>query len=153
MPIIPGRICSLFLYPFSFDEFLRFMLIGGMPKVVAIYSIGGSLLQCQQALDDLTISLYDDFSKYKERVPSSRLREVFSSIIQQTGGKFTFSKALPIVPLEVKSRYKRLHAKHVSIPFSKAICVWYPLLNGKFRHIPECENISALWRLEDWFMI
>jgi len=122
-----GRIRSLFLYPFSFDEFLRamnlnrladalhksspenpfseeihnkclqqllrFMLIGGMPKVVDTYSRGGSLLQCQQVLDDLTFSLYDDFSKYKARVPTSRLREVFSSVIRQTGGKFTYSKA------------------------------------------------------------
>jgi predicted AAA+ superfamily ATPase len=122
-----GRIRSMFLYPFSFDEFLRamnlnrladalqnsspenpfsdavhnkclqqllrFMLIGGMPKVVAIHAQGGSLLQCQQALDDLTLSLYDDFSKYKVRVPTSRLREVFSSVIRQTGGKFTYSKA------------------------------------------------------------
>jgi predicted AAA+ superfamily ATPase len=69
------------------------MLIGGMPKVVATYSSNGSLLQCQQVLDDLTLSLYDDFSKYKERVPTSRLREVFSSVIRQTGGKFTYSKA------------------------------------------------------------
>jgi len=122
-----GRIRSMFLYPFSFDEFLRamnlnmladavqksspenpfsdavhnkclqqllrFMLIGGMPKVVATCSCGGSLLQCQQVLDDLTISLYDDFSKYRKRVPTSRLREVFSSVIWQTGGKFTYSKA------------------------------------------------------------
>ena len=122
-----GRIRSMFLYPFSFDEFLhamnlhllanalqkaspenplsdaahnkclsqllRFILIGGMPKVVATYSRGGSLLDCQKVLDDLTLSLYDDFSKYKDRVPTSRLREVFSSVIQQTGGKFTYSKA------------------------------------------------------------
>jgi len=122
-----GRIRSMFLYPFSFDEFLRamnlsmladallkttpetpfseaihnkclqqllhFMLIGGMPKVVATYSHGGSLLQCQHVLDDLTVSLYDDYSKYRERVPTSRLREVFSSVIRQTGGKFTCSKA------------------------------------------------------------
>ena len=122
-----GRIRSMFLYPFSFVEFLHamnlvkladalqksspenpfsdlihnkclqqllhFMLIGGMPKVVATYSHSGSLLQCQQVLDDLTVSLYDDFSKYKARVPTSRLREVFSSVILQTGGKFTYSKA------------------------------------------------------------
>ena len=122
-----GRIRSMFLYPFSFEEFLRamnlniladtlqktspenpfsdeihnkclqqlvlFMLIGGMPKAVATYSKNGSLLQCQQVLDDLTISLYDDFAKYKERVSTLRLREVFSSVIQQSGGKFTFSKA------------------------------------------------------------
>ena len=122
-----GRIRSMFLYPFSFVEFLwamnlnmladslrksspenpfsdarhnkclqqllRFMLIGGMPKVVATFARGGSLLQCQQVLDDLTLSLYDDFSKYKDRVPTSRLREVFSSVIRQTGGKFTYAKA------------------------------------------------------------
>ena len=122
-----GRIRSLFLYPFSYDEYLRamgfealadtlqkaspekpfsnaihnrciqqliyFILIGGMPEVVATYAGGGSLLECQSVLDDLMYSLYDDFSKYKERVPESRLREIFSSVIQQTGGKFTYSKA------------------------------------------------------------
>ena len=121
-----GRIRSMFLYPFSFDEYLRamdlhlladaiqkaspespyseaihnkciqqllrFMLIGGMPEVVARYVQGGSLFECQRVLDDLTTSLYDDFSKYKQRVPSSRLRDVFASVIQQTGGKFTYSK-------------------------------------------------------------
>jgi Predicted ATPase (AAA+ superfamily) len=124
-----GRIRSMFLYPFSFDEYLRamdmhlladavqkaspenpyseaihnkclkqllhFILIGGMPEVVAMYAQGGSLLECQKILDDLTISLYDDFSKYKQRVPVSRLRDVFASVIQQTGGKFTYSKASP----------------------------------------------------------
>jgi Predicted ATPase (AAA+ superfamily) len=122
-----GRIRSMFLYPFSFDEYLkamgsemladalkkaspenpfseavhnrclqeliRFILIGGMPKAVAVYAHGGSLLDCQKMLDDITLSLYDDFAKYKERVPTSRLREVFSSVINQTGGKFTYSDA------------------------------------------------------------
>ncbi|MDR1170704.1 MAG: ATP-binding protein [Prevotellaceae bacterium] len=122
-----GRIRSLFLYPFSFDEYLRamgfemladalqkaspetpfsealhnkclqqlirFMLIGGMPEVVATYAGSGSMLECQLVLDDLMFSLYDDFSKYRERVPESRLREIFSSVIRQTGGKFTYSKA------------------------------------------------------------
>jgi predicted AAA+ superfamily ATPase len=122
-----GRVRSLFLYPFSFDEYLRamnltllaealqnatpekpfsdavhkkclknliyFILIGGMPEVVATYAVGGSLLECQQVLDDLTLSLYDDFAKYKERVPTSRLREIFASVIHQTGRKFTYSDA------------------------------------------------------------
>jgi predicted AAA+ superfamily ATPase len=122
-----GRIRSMYMYPFSFDEYLRatgakmlaaalqkampenplseplhnkclqallhFMLIGGMPKVVATYAAGGSLLDCQEMLDDLTFSLYDDFSKYKERVPTSRLREIFASVIHQTGGKFTYAHA------------------------------------------------------------
>jgi len=123
-----GRVRSLFLYPFSFDEYLQavglnrladrlqnaspeqplseaihnkcvqqllqFILIGGMPEVVATYVRSESLLECQQVLDDLIISLYADFSKYKERVPTSRLRDVFAAIIMQTGSKFTYSKVL-----------------------------------------------------------
>ncbi len=122
-----GRIRSMFLYPFSFEEYLRatgsgmladalqkaspekpfsepvhnkylqelvrFILIGGMPEVVSAYVQSGSMLECQHVLDDLMLSLYDDFSKYKERVPASRLREIFSSVIHQTGGKFTYSRA------------------------------------------------------------
>ena len=122
-----GRIRSLFLYPFSFEEYLRatgsdmlaealqkaspenpfsfpvhqtylnhlirFILIGGMPEVVATQARNGSLLECQQVLNDLMLTLYGDFSKYKERVPSSRLREIFASVIHQTGGKFTYSHA------------------------------------------------------------
>jgi len=122
-----GRIRSMFLYPFSFDEFLRamnenlladairnaspenpfsnavhhtcikqmqrFVLIGGMPEVVASYVNNESLLDCQHILDDLMLTFYADFSKYKNRVPSSRLREIFASVMHQTGGKFTHSHA------------------------------------------------------------
>lgn len=122
-----GRIRSIFMYPFSFIEYLNavdmkmlaselqntnpekpfseavhqkflkhliyFILIGGMPEVVATFAKGGTLLECQQILDDVTLSFYDDFAKYKARVPTSRLREVFASIAHQTGKKFTYSEA------------------------------------------------------------
>jgi len=121
-----GRIRSLYLYPFSFSEFLlafkeralvqliekfnfnkplseilhtklkqyliRFITIGGMPEVVASYVNGKSLIDCQKILEELTNSFYDDFAKYKSRVPSTRLREVFSSVIMQTGSKFVLSQ-------------------------------------------------------------
>jgi predicted AAA+ superfamily ATPase len=64
-----------------------------MPEVVSIYSQGGSLQECQQAMDDLMLAFYDDFAKYKTRVPTSRLREVFLSVMEQTGGKFVYSRA------------------------------------------------------------
>lgn len=122
-----GRVRSMFLYPFSFDEFLaacgenrlveikheasiehplqevvhdkllnyfkRFLILGGMPEVVAHYAQGGKLLACQNVLNDLIISLKDDFSKYKKRVPTLRISEVFDSVVQQTGGKFNFARA------------------------------------------------------------
>lgn len=122
-----GRVRSMFMYPFSFDEFLvanneellvnakkkaspenplaeplhqkllgylkRFLIIGGMPEVVASYVGGKSMIDCQSVLDDLVISLKADFSKYKQKVPVSRISEVFESVVQQSGGKFVFSKA------------------------------------------------------------
>lgn len=122
-----GRIRSMFLYPFSFDEFLlanseelllnakrkaspenplaeplhhklleylkRFLIIGGMPEVVAHYVKGKNINDCQRVLDDLIISLKADFSKYKQNVPTSRIMEVFESVVEQVGGKFVYAKA------------------------------------------------------------
>ena len=121
-----GRVRSMFVYPFSFNEFLsackenlllktkqkatvniplqdvihqklllylkRFLLLGGMPEVVANYIEGNNFQACQLVLDDLIISLKADFAKYKKRVPSSRILEVFESIVKQTENKFTYSK-------------------------------------------------------------
>jgi predicted AAA+ superfamily ATPase len=120
-----GRIRSLYMYPFTFEEFLmanektallqklrvsnpenplpeaiheslkeiflRFIVVGGMPEVVSKYVSGGSLLDCQNVLDELTETFYNDFSKYKQRVPQIRLEAVFSSIISQKGHKYIYS--------------------------------------------------------------
>ncbi len=122
-----GRIRSLFVYPFSFDEFLlscgerllleaksnstlekplqetiheklltylkRFLVLGGMPEAVSNYVKTRNIQLSQQILDDLIISLKADFVKYKKRVPSLRILEVFESVTQQMGKKFIFSKA------------------------------------------------------------
>ncbi len=121
-----GRIRSIFMYPFSFDEFLearglsllkeakgkaspemplpepihqklqeelkKFLVLGGMPEVVKEYVINSDILACQQVLDDLIISLQSDFSKYKQRVPSSRLQDIFESAAQQSGNSFVYSR-------------------------------------------------------------
>ena len=120
-----GRIRSIFLYPFSFEEFLmaskengllkllhkaapdkpmseishqklkqylkKFMIIGGMPEVVSQYILNGDILEVQRVLNDLVLSLEDDFAKYREKVTPSRIREVFSTVVQQIGNKFTYS--------------------------------------------------------------
>ncbi len=120
-----GRVRSMFVYPFSFDEFLtaigeqalvnakqrtslqnpfpapihdktlnllkRFILLGGMPEVVALYAEKRDLQACQRSLDDLIISIKADFTKYKKKVPAIRLTEVFESATQQMGGKFKYT--------------------------------------------------------------
>ena len=132
-----GRVRSLYLYPFSFDEFLnalgekmlmqaiakatpenplsdivhskalnlykRFLIVGGMPKVVGHYAETGDLLKCRQTLDDLIDSYQDDFSKYKKRISAFMLSEVFRAVVRQNGGKFVYAKATPeLNTLQVK---------------------------------------------------
>lgn len=122
-----GRIRSLFVYPFSFNEFLealgehrlleaksratperplpepfhaklirylkKFLILGGMPEVVAAYAAGDDLFKAREVLDDLIISLRADFVKYRKRVSVIRLAEVFESVARQAGGKYMYSKA------------------------------------------------------------
>jgi len=122
-----GRIRSLFMFPFSFDEFLHalgddllvgayrkatpqkplqepihnqlvnrlktFLIVGGMPEAVAQYAKTQDLLHSQNVLNDIIISLKNDFAKYKKRVPALRINEVFESVVRQAEGKFVYEHA------------------------------------------------------------
>ena len=156
-----GRVKTIYLYPFSFSEFLiafnerslaqllaksgtgrpvsepvhnklkqyliRYITIGGMPEVVASYVNGASLLTCQGILEELTNSLYDDFSKYKLRVPSTRLREVFASVVMQTGSKFVLS--------QIDSQANRLQLKE-SLELLEQAGIIYPVIHSSSNGIP-----------------
>ncbi|MGE0090023.1 MAG: ATP-binding protein [Bacteroidales bacterium] len=166
-----GRIRSLFLYPFSFNEFLqavgenklldaiqgakpekplselvhtkalnlykRFVIIGGMPKVVSHYVETGDLLKCQQVLDDLVISFQDDFVKYKKRISSFMLREVFNSVIAQNSNKFIYTKATPdLNRVQVKLCLELLSMAGLIYPVTHSSANGVPLgaeINTKFR--------------------
>ncbi|OQX77090.1 MAG: hypothetical protein B6D61_07745 [Bacteroidetes bacterium 4484_249] len=71
----------------------KFIMLGGMPEVVATYAKTKDFNLCGQIIDDIIISYNDDFAKYKKHVPSSRIYEVFNSVILQAGNKFIYSKA------------------------------------------------------------
>ena len=156
-----GRIRSIYLYPFSFREFLiafnertlvqlidkfsveepfsepvhnklkqylvRYITIGGMPEVVSSYVNGASLLDCQSILEELTNSLYDDFSKYKSRVTGTRLREAFSSVIVQTGSKFVLS--------QIESQANRLQLKE-SLELLEQAGIIFPVVHSSSNGIP-----------------
>ena len=121
-----GRIRSIFMYPFSFEEFLwatgdemladminqatpdtplpepihqqavrqlrKFMVLGGMPAVMARYCEDGNIIECQHILRELIRSFRDDFAKYRQRVPTTRIDAVFRSVAEQGLGKFVYNK-------------------------------------------------------------
>lgn len=114
-------------------EYLRiFLIIGGMPEVVANYVENHDILQCQKTLDEIIITAREDFAKYKKRSPVIRLREVFDSITYQTGKKFKYSNIDPSVKslfykdsldllVQAGLAYKVHHTSAWGIPFGAQI--------------------------------
>jgi len=76
------------------DYYRKFQLTGGMPEVVRQVAENKSMYDALNVLDDLSLSIRDDFSKYHRRVPESRIREVFASIVEQAGAKFVYSNVV-----------------------------------------------------------
>jgi uncharacterized protein len=76
------------------DYLKKFLIIGGMPEAVQKYITDvNDIKSVQRVLTDITTSYYDDFSKYRSRIPMIRLREMMTSVVKQAGGKFIFSNA------------------------------------------------------------
>jgi len=73
------------------DYLKVYQYIGGLPAVVRKYLEKKDVSECMGELTDILVTLRDDFAKYKTRSPIGRLREVFDSIVLQSGGKFKYS--------------------------------------------------------------
>lgn len=73
------------------NYYKKFLIIGGMPEAVNHYVEHQDLLEIQRILNDLIISLRADFVKYKHRIDTSRISEVFNAVVNQMGDKFTYS--------------------------------------------------------------
>lgn len=156
-----GRVRSLFVYPFCFEEFLiatnnrplweaickantekplpepihmkalmllkKFLLLGGMPEVVSSYAKGMSMLDCMMVLDDLIISFRDDFSKYKKRVPSSRIAEIFDSVARNAGKPFHYTGASEANLKQIKEALNLLIMAGLVIPVTHTSANGIPL--------------------------
>ena len=106
----------------------RFMLLGGMPEVLAKYIEGEDFRACQQVLDDIIISYQADFAKYKDRVPSSRIREVFEAIPGQAGRKLVYRKISPDLNTEqIKEAINLLIMAGIVIPVTHSAANGIPL--------------------------
>lgn len=82
------------------QELRNFLILGGMPEVVATWCKTHDYLKCTQIQNDLLLSYQDDFSKYRKRVPVSRIQEVFRSVAEQGQGKFVYKKVNPDIRSE-----------------------------------------------------
>jgi hypothetical protein len=75
------------------DYIKQFLLLGGLPEVISAFIETGQFFKPQAILDQLITGLEDDFAKYKDRVPMSRISNTFRSVVMQSGNKFNLSRA------------------------------------------------------------
>lgn len=79
------------LHQKSLELLREYLIIGGMPEVVQIWSESKDLNVCQEAQSDLLATYHDDFNKYG-KAPRGLIQKVFRSIAEQLGGKFIASR-------------------------------------------------------------
>ena len=110
------------------EYFRRFLLTGGMPEVVRQLVENKSLYDALNVLSDLALSIRDDFSKYHRRVPESRIREVFASIVEQAGAKFVYSSVMAKASLpQVKETLELLIMAGLAFPVYHSSANGFPL--------------------------
>jgi predicted AAA+ superfamily ATPase len=156
-----GRVNFMFMYPFSFSEFMlacgeerlwnqicqsspekpllpvfhekaleilkQFLVIGGMPAVVANFVKNRNILACQKVLNALVISLKADFEKYKKRVPEIRISAAFNAVINQTGGKFNYAKVERYNIKQIKESIELLQKAGLVINIMHSVASGIPL--------------------------
>ena len=83
---------ALPLYERLVALFRSYMLVGGMPEVVAKWVETLDYLACQEVQDDIVLTYQDDFPKYRKRVDPTLLRLTLQSIALQIGNKFVYSQ-------------------------------------------------------------
>ena len=87
-----------------------------MPVAVSNFLEHNDILKVQKALDRLILSFQNDFAKYKKKLPALLLREVFASIVKQSGGKFIYAKAAETSQYNIRQAVNLLVMAGLVIP-------------------------------------
>jgi uncharacterized protein len=76
----------------------KYLLIGGMPEVVAQYQASDNYERCRRIQTSLLQTYRDDFNKYAKHNQHQSIGKVFQSAVQQVGDKFKYSRVDPDSP-------------------------------------------------------
>jgi len=87
----PDEPISPAVHKMATDWFDRYMMIGGMPAVVAADAGGADAKICRDIQRDLLLTYQEDFAKYAGRTEPRLLRQVLLSAVASLGSKFVYS--------------------------------------------------------------
>lgn len=111
--------------------FRNYLLIGGMPEVVAKWVDTHDYLQCQELQDDLLISYEDDFPKYRKKVDPLLLSMTLRSAAAQATHKFSYSAVGGGYRIdEVKKALEMLILAGLCVPVIRTYANGLPLGSG-----------------------
>ena len=74
------------------NQLRQYLLVGGMPEVVAEYRQSGNYEQCRRIQTSLLQTYRDDFNKYAKSGQHEHIGKVFQSGVQQIGNKFKYAR-------------------------------------------------------------
>lgn len=99
------------------EHFRTYMLVGGMPEVVAKWVVSQDFTKCQTIQDDILMGYEADFPKYRKMVNPELLRQTFRSAALQVCKKFVYSQVRPGWKTEeVKKALDLLYKAGILIP-------------------------------------
>ena len=107
--------------------FRTFLLVGGMPEVVAKWVKTHDYLKCQEIQDDILLTYEDDFGKYKKRVDPILMRLTLRSVAAQVTKKFVYS--------QVSTEYKVEKIKN-AVEMLVLAGILYPVTNSSANGLP-----------------
>lgn len=76
------------------QQFRTFMIVGGMPAVVATWTKTHNYQTCVEELEDIQQTYYDDFVKYGDKINPTLLRNTLNSVVMQIGHKFVYNRVV-----------------------------------------------------------
>ncbi len=77
------------------DHLRDFLLVGGMPEAVAVFTSGAGLEACAQSHHSILETYRDDFGKYASKIQIGRLRKLIDYVPMSVGEKFSYARAIP----------------------------------------------------------
>ncbi len=115
-----------------------YMLVGGMPEVVAKWVQTHNYLSCQEIQDDIVVSYEDDFPKYKKRVDPMLLRLTMRNVAAQATQKFQYSQVEGYTGRDVKNALELLILAGIVVPVMHTAANGLPLgseVNQSYRKV------------------
>lgn len=110
------------------ELFRIFLLVGGMPEVVAKWVETHDYIKCQEIQNDLIVSYEDDFAKYRTKTTPDLLRNVLKSAPLQLTKKFVYSDVPGnYTTYEVKNALQLLFNSGLLIPVNRTAANGLPL--------------------------